>query len=680
MNGEARAVCFHYFVVMKKWMALFFLISGPLCLKGQFSYIDSMKLSLLETVDDSSRYKTLYRLGRAYQDTRVDSALYFLNLAQSLAVSQGKMLSAAAALDGIGRCLLKLNAYGQSMHAFNEGMTDAQDPKKEMEAWQLWPDIPLDRMHRKIMAGLYAGRGHLQGAMDNLEQQRQDYIEASNIARAEGFGDIITDLNIHQAKYQLHQDEPDSAINLIRQTLNGVQPGSTVPLPDMLTILAQAYQMKGSADSSIFYLHAARNAALDRMDELEILMSSITLSEFHIQRKQRDSSLYYARLAYDEVAYLNQSDELGTIYENLSAAYALNNKLDSAYVFQEMALRASENLFTSKINILSGYQDVNLSEQIRIMELEKTKDKIESRTRTYLLLAGTTMILLLAGIFYRNSKQQKKANKKILKAYSDLKETQAQLVQREKMASLGELTAGIAHEIQNPLNFVNNFSEINLEMFHELQDILGKDAGKETSQLLHDIQQNQQRIREHGKRAELIVRSMLAHSRNSSGVKEPTDIRLLVDEYVKLAYHGMKAKYKDSKAECKFQLSNVAGLVNIVPQEIGRVILNLVSNALYAVNDKARTAGPDYNPEVFVSLVRNPKNIEIKVKDNGNGMPPSVQEKIFQPFFTTKPPGEGTGLGLSLSYDIVTKIHGGELQVSSTEGRGSAFTVILPVS
>lgn len=264
----------------------------------------------------------------------------------------------------------------------------------------------------------------------------------------------------------------------------------------------------------------------------------------------------------------------------------------------------------------------------------------------------------------------------------NLKATQTQLVQAEKMASLGELTAGIAHEIQNPLNFVNNFSEVSSELLDEMNAELDKGDIEEAKAIATDVKQNLEKITHHGKRADAIVKGMLQHSRNSSGQKEPTDINALCDEYLRLSYHGLRAKDKTFNAKFETFFDNSIGKINIVPQDIGRVVLNLINNAFYAVNEKGRLSVQNqasrYEPTVTVTTKKLNGAVEIKITDNGNGIPETIRNKIFQPFFTTKPTGQGTGLGLSLSYDIVTKGHGGELKVETREGEGTAFTIALP--
>ena len=283
---------------------------------------------------------------------------------------------------------------------------------------------------------------------------------------------------------------------------------------------------------------------------------------------------------------------------------------------------------------------------------------------------------------YEDFNKLEAAKKQVDKALVELKQTQQQLVQSEKMASLGELTAGIAHEIQNPLNFVNNFSELNTELIDELTQELAAGNRQLAEEIVNDIKSNSEKILHHGKRADAIVKGMLQHSRSSSGVRELTDINALADEYLRLAYHGLRAKDKSFNAKFETHFDESIEKIEVVPQDIGRVILNLITNAFYAVNERKKQQGENFEPIVTVSSKQlspasGGKGVEISVKDNGNGIPEHIKEKIFQPFFTTKPTGQGTGLGLSLSYDIV-KAHGGELKVETTEGTGTTFTITLP--
>lgn len=261
---------------------------------------------------------------------------------------------------------------------------------------------------------------------------------------------------------------------------------------------------------------------------------------------------------------------------------------------------------------------------------------------------------------------------------TSLKQTQNQLVQSEKMASLGELTAGIAHEIQNPLNFVNNFSDVSIELLDEMQEELDKGDAEEAIAIAGDIKLNLEKIAHHGRRADGIVKGMLQHSRASSGYKEPADVNSLADEYLRLAYHGLRAKDKSFNAELITDFDTSLPKINMIPQDVGRVLLNLFTNAFYATQQKQKTTGSDYKPKVELVTKKIQNGVEITVRDNGTGIPDAIKDKILQPFFTTKPTGEGTGLGLSLSYDIIVKGHAGTIDIQSTQGEGAVFIITLP--
>ena len=328
--------------------------------------------------------------------------------------------------------------------------------------------------------------------------------------------------------------------------------------------------------------------------------------------------------------------------------------------------------------ILKSLKDANKELEITAFKLDRT-EKVKR----------TTAILLEETI--EELEQKRKAieenNSALTQSLEELKAAQAQLIQSEKMASLGELTAGIAHEIQNPLNFVNNFSEVNKELLAEMKDEMDKGNIADAKEIANDVIANEEKINYHGKRADAIVKGMLQHSRTSTGQKELTDINALCDEYLRLSYHGLRAKDKSFNAKFETEFDPSLPKINVVPQEMGRVILNLINNAFYAVNERKKLNEEGFQPTVIVSTKKLNEKIEIKVSDNGTGIPKNIVDKIFQPFFTTKPTGSGTGLGLSLAYDIITKGHGGELsvrtpseKVETKEGEGSTFSILLPIT
>ena len=316
-----------------------------------------------------------------------------------------------------------------------------------------------------------------------------------------------------------------------------------------------------------------------------------------------------------------------------------------------------------------------------LKEADKTQTMTEFKLERLEKDRHTLSVMLEESIedLQKKSATIAESNRTLTQTLNDLKAAQTQLIHSEKMASLGELTAGIAHEIQNPLNFVNNFSDVSTELVDEMNNEIDKGNLEEAKHLAQDLKQNLEKINHHGKRAGDIVKGMLQHSRAGSGQNELTDINVLADEYLRLAYHGLRAKDKTFNAATKTDYDDSIGLIKVIPQDIGRAILNLITNAFYAVSERKKEQPSGYEPIVTVSTQKLNDKIEIHVADNGTGIPQKVLDKIFHPFFTTKPTGQGTGLGLSLSYDIV-KAHGGEFKVETKEGEGSEFIISLPVN
>ena len=375
-------------------------------------------------------------------------------------------------------------------------------------------------------------------------------------------------------------------------------------------------------------------------------------------------------------------------YTALADYFKTAGNNDSTVKYQSLIIKINDSLFNDKR--IQEFQNVDFDEQQRQSQIDAAKTAYRQKMGTYALLAGLAIFLFIAFILWRSSRQRELANIQLSRQKRDLesavetlKTTQTHLIQSEKMASLGELTAGIAHEIQNPLNFVNNFSEVNQELIEELKNERSKAKNERDDQmeneLLRNIEQNLEKINHHGKRADAIVKGMLQHSRASSAQKESVDINALVDEYLRLSYHGLRAKDKSFNAKFETDFDPSLQKINVVPQEIGRVVLNLINNAFYAVSEKTNLHHDGYTPKIIVGTKKMNGGVEIKVQDNGMGIPVEIADKIFQPFFTTKPAGQGTGLGLSLAYDIITKGHGGELKLDTKEGVGTEFIIQLPI-
>ncbi len=315
-----------------------------------------------------------------------------------------------------------------------------------------------------------------------------------------------------------------------------------------------------------------------------------------------------------------------------------------------------------------------VSRQKKALEKERLKREQEEKENAITVRLKAELELQVV----ERTAQLTQQKEELQHALAELKATQTQLIQSEKMASLGELTAGIAHEIQNPLNFVNNFSEVSSELLDEMQAELNAGNKEDAFAIAADVKRNLAKIIHHGKRADDIVKGMLQHSRTSTGQKEPVDINAMADEYLRLSYHGLRAKDKFFNATMDTYFDENIGTVNVIPQDMGRALLNLFTNAFYSVTEKKNRETADYKPIVSVTTKKLSNAIEIRVKDNGMGIPQKMLDKIFNPFFTTKPTGQGTGLGLSLSYDIITKVHGGSLKVETKEGEFAEFVIELP--
>jgi signal transduction histidine kinase len=396
-----------------------------------------------------------------------------------------------------------------------------------------------------------------------------------------------------------------------------------------------------------------------------------------------DSALYAARMAIASVA--NSSLEyLSAKPAKMLSDYYETRNADSTVKYLKIFLKGNEVINSTRVT--QQLQMKAVEEEQRLLEIKQAEKNYRNKITVYLLLAGLTVLLMFASYMYRTSTQRKRINAELQKqkdqvesALRELKSTQAQLIQSEKMASLGELTAGIAHEIQNPLNFVNNFSEVNSELIIELGETLRHREGHgDAEEILDMLADNEQKILYHGKRADSIVKGMLQHSQKGSGQKELTDINAMADEYLRLAYHGLRAKDNTMNASMETKLDENIGSVMLVQQDISRVLLNLYTNAFYAVAERFKKEGPQFKPLVTLTTSKLGDQVCIAVRDNGYGIPEAIRQKIFQPFFTTKPTGEGTGLGLSLSYDII-RAHGGEIIADTKQGEYTEFRVTLPV-
>ncbi len=412
------------------------------------------------------------------------------------------------------------------------------------------------------------------------------------------------------------------------------------------------------------------------------------IGHVYVLQEKWEEALPYNLKAIELMIESGNTKNLWENYMLVSDIYKGMGDFENAYEYQILYSKEYQKYLNTIIERLESEAQIKYETAKKDERINEQEVQLEQQRIIQILYISIAVLLLASLIGMLNSrmkirrkqKQVEESKAELQQSLENLKATQSQLIHAEKMASLGELTAGIAHEIQNPLNFVNNFSDVSVDLIDELNEEMVAGNQTDATDIAGDLKQNLQKIQHHGERASSIVRGMLEHSRAGNNTKEPTDINALADEYLRLAYHGLRAKDKSFNAGFHADLDEQLPNINAVAQEMGRVLLNLINNAFHAVSAKVlANADSDHKPLVIVSTRRVKDSIEISVKDNGSGIPEDIREKIFQPFFTSKPSGEGTGLGLSLSYDIITKGHGGEIKVDSKENEGTEFIIVLPI-
>jgi signal transduction histidine kinase len=653
---------------------------------AQSKEIEELKIRLSKETVDTLKAKLLMAIGWAYVQVKKDSALFYYQKASGLSTKIQYSRGALEAKYVIAELFIRTGNFPEALKLALQNIKLAE---------QMHDDESIFQIKRQIM-WIYGAIGDQRKALDMATQMKALMNSKSFPRRREGkFGyEMILYNNLGEIYGALNQ--PDSSLYYLRTAFDMANQSHD---PQMSAVIAaslgELYMKTNSYDSAAVMLRISILSAINAGRRDLVNSNRLLMARIFSKRAQLDSAFLYARKSFSGSLHLKDSGRIIDAASLLSDLFQNRRQPDSAYYYLKLSATLTDHLQAA--DKIAKTQDLLFTETLHQQQLEQERKQAElqykSNLKIYGLIGGLSVLLLLSLIFYRNSKQKQKDAAKIRQAYHELQATQAQLIQSEKMASLGELTAGIAHEIQNPLNFVNNFSEVNSELIEELQSERSKVRSERVDavedEIINDIKQNLEKINHHGKRADAIVKGMLQHSKTSTGVKEPTDINKLADEYLRLSYHGMRAKDKEFNVEIKTDFDNSIGKINIVQQDIGRVLLNLFSNAFYAVNEKKKhvernlsgftnlSGQQSYVPTVTIVTKKLNDKVEIRVADNGNGIPQNIVDKIFQPFFTTKPTGQGTGLGLSLSYDTV-KAHGGEIKVETKEGEGSEFVIQLP--
>lgn len=701
---------------------MYILIASGICGSTSYVYCQSGNISL----NDREKLNEYCTQALNFSEVNRDSAIYYSQLALDVADKMNQKFYRASILSDLGFTLLSNGDYVNALTNLLEANRLVED-KDIAEDVIITPffqsyytgDSPEE--NRLILLGYIKNNlATLYGRTENYDKQLGELFQILNSFES-GKADekLMYSINTNIANTYLESGDLDSALYFQKLALEIERTFEDKDHIGASNVrIGQILFEQGKYEN-------ARNFFLDGLNKLQkntiqnknlVALTQFALSNTYQQLGMADSSIFYSKSGITTYRELGSSaPEMEEAYMAIASIFKAEQRFDSAFHYLQLAKSLSDSIADSEIKTLSNYHKLAFNEQIRLLETQVEKDKLRTRSQIFALVTGLALFSLLAIILYRSNKLKVKANalleaqkSQIEQTLTELKATQTQLIQSEKMASLGELTAGIAHEIQNPLNFVNNFAELNLELAEEIQSHLEtvkeefsdptlkseqdqnkvSDSLSEIELLFTDINTNQEKIHEHGKRAAAIVKGMLQHSRTGSSVKEPTDLNALCEEYIRLAYHGYKAKDKSFNAAFETELDPTMTRVTVIPQEMGRVVLNLLNNAFYSVNEKSKHQIDEYEPKVTISTKNFAEKIEIRVKDNGPGIPLHIVDKIFQPFFTTKPTGKGTGLGLSLSYDIVVKGHGGDLKIHNLQSQynegqlnkeeGCMFIITLP--
>lgn len=685
---------------MKKHLRIVLFLLLPVFGKAQVGkQMDSAYLMLQQANNDTVRMGAYTILAGLYDDVNADSGLYYCNKGLALAENFGLQLNKAEMLALMGVHLMKIGNYPEALKVITQGIKISEDISNENKTVIQRKGQTPQIYRRNVLGLLFSFMEYLYLFVGNYEKQIAIANKAIPLLQSTGdtlnLAGTFDDIGVGY----LRLSKFDSALFYEQKALyyySKLPPDTRKFDGGTYKSIGTIYEKMGSLDlATENYLKAVEVSEL-RDNPRHTGLACLQLSSLYQSLYKADSGFLYAKKALEAFKLGGYKKELAIAYRLMSDYYHNQKNTDSSFAYLRLSTLLKDSLDKIEKARLQEFQVAAFNQQLQLQQTEQNRVEKEGRLKTFAIITLIAVFSIIGFLLYRNNRQKQKANfmlheknSEIQGTLNELKATQKQLIHAEKMASLGELTAGIAHEIQNPLNFVNNFSDLNKELISELVEELDNGNAEVVKAIAADIKTNEEKINHHGKRAQNIVTGMLEHSRTSTGQKEPKSINKLCDEYIRLAYISIIAKDKDFICEIHTDFDNRIGKVNIIPQDIGRVLLNLINNAFYAAQAKASAfakamaddstkAADKYEPVVSVSTKKSGDEIEILVADNGNGIPRKILDKIFQPFFTTKPTGEGTGLGLSLAYDIV-KAHSGKIRVETVEGEGTTFIISLPV-
>jgi signal transduction histidine kinase len=697
---------------MQKVIVYIYFISLCTLCAAQSNSTDSLRRILLTAKEDTNKVNKLLQLGKDYMSSAPEEAISYSmqarDLAQKLRFNPGK----AFALKNIGMVYYNQTKYVETIEYWKQSYLLFDSIGDRVNEALLLSNLgsvymnqgddakALEYYLKSLQLAEQTGDKHkIAIAMVNIgtvysnnkftyEKALEYYLKALPLSEELGDKNILGGLLVNIGETYLNRDKDDSALYYFKKSLLAYE--NTENIPYSLNDIGKTYIKKGSYNLAEQYHKKALSFAKKLALQLDIVQSYLGLGATYYKKGYYNQAAEAYENARSTATAINLKKELKEAYQGLALTFAALKDFENAFHYQSLYTDIKDTLFNLDIaekfgNLQTNFEIEKRQSQIGILTKDQALQKLELKRQKFArntLAASLVFVFVITFILFKLYRKVGRRTIQLRRSLEELKSTQAQLIQSEKIASLGALTAGIGHEIQNPLNFVNNFSEVNIELLRELEEgplkNLSEDDKLQAIEIVLDLGHNMEKISHHGKRAATIVKGMLQHSHSSVGQKEQTNINNLADEYFRISYHSLRAKDNSFNVTTQTQFDENIGKINIIPQDIGRVLLNLFTNAFYSVTEKKNLQPEGYKPTVSLITKKLNDKIEIIVKDNGMGIPKKVFDKIFQPFFTTKPPGQGTGLGLSMSYDII-KAHGGELKVETKEGEFAEFIILLPL-
>jgi two-component system NtrC family sensor kinase len=689
----------------KIFIYIFFICLPAICV-AQSSFVDSLKLSVSKANNDTSKVNTLLLLSKEYIGSSPADAIKYSNEAKDLSEKLKYTAGVAYAQKNIGMVYYNQTKYVETIEHWTQSyllfdsigdkvnealllsnigsvyMNQGDDPKALEYFFKSLQIAEQNNDDHKVAIALANIGTIYSNNKFTYDKAIEYYLKALALSEKLNDKNIAGGLLVNIGETYMNRNKDDSALYYFNRSLDAY--ANTENIPYSLNDIGKIYTREGNYSMAKNYHQKALSFAIKHGLQLDATQSYLGLATNEYNNGKYSDALEAYQNGEITANKMNLKKELRDSYHGLALTYAALNDFKQAFTYQTLFTNIKDTLFNLDVaqkvnNLQTNFEIQKKQGQINILTKDRSLQKLEILRQKFARNTFAFSLIFVFIIMFILLKLYRKVRRRTIqlrRSLDELKSAQTQLIQSEKMASLGELTVGIAHEIQNPLNFVNNFSEVNTELAEEIKQEIDKGNMEQVYMIADAIKENQQKITHHGKRADAIVKSMLQHSRINKGQAESVDINALADEYFRLSYQGLRARNKTFNATLETDFDNKIGKINIVPQDVGRVLLNLFNNAFYAVDEKKKLHPQGYEPKVSLRTQRINNKVQIHIKDNGMGISQKILDKIYQPFFTTKPTGEGTGLGLSISYDIIIS-HGGTLKLNTKEGEFAEFIIEL---